>query len=90
MENVQLAIACQPNARSSEIVGWIEHRLKVRVAAPPQDGRANVELVKMLSSACGIAPSSIAITHGHGSRLKLLTVPLAALDALRATIPGHG
>jgi uncharacterized protein (TIGR00251 family) len=89
MENAQLAVVCQPNAKASALVEWVQNRLKVRVAAPPQEGKANDELVRLLSQACGVPPSSIAVTHGHASRLKLLTLPLAAVATLRATIPQH-
>lgn len=72
------------------MVGWVETRLAVRVAAPAQDGKANQALVRLVAVAAGVPPSTVEITHGSGGRLKLLTLPLAGLEQLQATIPGYG
>jgi len=87
MDIGQLAVICQPNTKVSTIVGWNEHRLRVRVAAPAQEGQANDELIRIIAAVCHIAPSLITITHGHGNKIKLLTMPLAAIATLRATMP---
>ncbi len=69
-----------PRASRSEIVGEHDGALRVRLAAPPVDGAANDELVRLLSRTFGLARSAIAITAGHTSKLK--TVRVAGLGAL--------
>lgn len=71
-------------------MGWVGNRLAVRVAAPAQDGKANLALARLIASAADVPPSTVEITHGAGGRLKLLALPLAGLERLQATIPGYG
>jgi uncharacterized protein (TIGR00251 family) len=59
-----------PRASRSEIVGEHDGALRVRIAAPPVDGAANEELVRLLSRALGLSRSAIEISAGHASRLK--------------------
>ncbi len=49
--------------------------LRVNVAAPPEDGKANEELVKFLAKLLKISKSEITIIRGETSRLKVLQLP---------------
>ncbi len=49
-----------------------EGRLKIKVTAPPDGGRANEKVVEMLSKVLRIPKSSIVIVRGSTSRIKLL------------------
>ena len=67
-----------PRAPSSRVEvergadGAIE--IRVRVTAPPERGKANREVVKLLARGLGVAPSSIEIVRGAGSRRKTIRV----------------
>ena len=50
--------------------------LEVRVAAPPADGAANEEVIKLLAKSLDLPRSSLAIVSGHAARLKRIEVPL--------------
>ena len=63
-----------PRASRSEIVGEHDGALRVRIAAPPVDGAANDELVRLLARAFGVPRSAIDITAGHASKLKTVRV----------------
>lgn len=63
-----------PRASRSEIAGEHDGALRVRVAAPPVDGAANEELVRMLARVLGVSRSSVEIRSGHASRLKQVRV----------------
>lgn len=63
-----------PRASRSEIVGEHDGALRVRIAAPPVDGAANEELVRLLSDAFNVPRSAIAIIAGHSSKSKTLRV----------------
>lgn len=78
--SVRLWVKVTPNARSSEIAGWepdaVHGRvLRVRLAAPPVDGKANDALRQHLAKALGVPKSKITLEKGAVSRLKLLEIP---------------
>lgn len=68
-----------PRARQSSVVGRFGDGWKVRIAAPPEDGRANDAVVSLLAAATGVAASGIEIVAGTASRDK--TVVLSGIDA---------
>lgn len=63
-----------PRSSKSEIVGEIEGNLKVRISAPPVDGAANVEVIKLIAKAFGVGRSSVAILSGETSKTKRISV----------------
>lgn len=71
-----------PRAATSALAGRHGDALKIRIAAPPQDGAANDELVRFLSSRLNVPRSAIAITAGASGRRK--TVSIAGLETAAA------
>jgi uncharacterized protein (TIGR00251 family) len=69
-----LTLHVQPNARKSEFSGLHGDALKVRIAAPATDNKANAELIDFLSESFGVARSAIAIRHGATGRRKVVEV----------------
>lgn len=69
-----LSVRVQPGATRSGIVGALGDALKVRVAAPADDGKANAELVRFLAEALGVPSRDVAIARGHHSRTKSIVV----------------
>jgi uncharacterized protein (TIGR00251 family) len=67
-----LDIKVTPGASKNEILDVRESRLRVRVAAAPEDGKANAELVSFLAKTLGIAKKDITIIRGEKSRLKTI------------------
>jgi uncharacterized protein len=63
-----------PRASKSEIVGEHDFALKVRIAAPPVDGAANAELIKLLAKTFGVSKSEIEITGGQTSKTKQIKI----------------
>lgn len=72
---LKLALKIIPNAKRSEIVGWEDGVLKVKIAAPAVEGKANTELVRFLAETLGVPKSRIVILKGETSRNKLAEVP---------------
>jgi len=64
----------QPKASSDEIVGIHGDRLKLRITAPPIDGKANEHIVKWLSKLFGVPKSDIEILQGELGRQKTLRI----------------
>ncbi len=81
-----LRILVQPRASRSEIVGPHGDHLKVRLAAPPVDGAANEELVRLLARELGVPRSGIEIVGGLSSRRKTVRVSGAQPDAVERAL----
>jgi len=85
-EGVRLEVLVQPRASRSRIVGEHYGRLKIQLAAPPVDGEANKELVKMLAHTFKVSKSSVKILKGNHGRRKTLELfgvdPAAVADKL--------
>lgn len=69
-----LTIRVVPRASKSEIVGFTDGVLKVRIASPPVDGAANAELVKLLSKTFDVSKSRIEILSGQTSKTKQVKI----------------
>lgn len=70
-EDLLLRVTLQPRASSDEIVGPHGNALKIRVTAPPVEGKANRHLQKFLAAQFDVPPSRVELEKGHGSRAKL-------------------
>jgi uncharacterized protein (TIGR00251 family) len=73
-DDLVLEVRVQPRASRSEFAGALGGRLKVRLRAPPVDGRANAELVDFLADAFGVPRSNVTIEHGLAGRDKRVRV----------------
>lgn len=73
-EDVEIRIHCQPRASKTEIVGMHGDSLKVRLAAPPVDGAANIKLCQFLSEYFGVSQQNVKILSGHRSRKKRVLI----------------
>ena len=72
--SAKIRLKVVPGARASQIVGPLGDRLKVRVAAPPEDGRANATVVELLARTLGLRTDHIDITAGKTNPEKEATV----------------
>ena len=73
-----------PGASVSRVAGIRDGALLVRVAAPPEKGKANEELRDCLARALGIPRSAVELVSGLTSRRKRLSVPAGMEEGLRA------
>lgn len=74
--NGDLILAChlQPGASRSEFAGEHGERLKIRIQAPPIDGRANDELRRFLAARFGVAQRDVLIEQGELGRQKRVRI----------------
>jgi hypothetical protein len=64
-----------PGAKHNEIDGFLEDgTIRIRVIAPPVEGKANAALIEFLSSVLGVRRTAIEIVAGEKSRNKLVTI----------------
>jgi hypothetical protein len=71
---VILELHVQPGARVSEFAGRHGERIKVRLAAPAVDGRANEALIEFLAAHYGVAKRDVRIAAGLRSRQKRVVI----------------
>ena len=76
-EGVVVALHVQPGARRTAIVGPHGDRLKVAVASPPADGRANAALLEFLADRLALPKSCLRLLSGASSREKRIAVDTA-------------
>ncbi len=70
----RLHLTVTPGASKSEVAGTQEGQLRVRVAAPAREGKANRELLAFLARSLQLAPSQLSLLRGEGSRHKVVVV----------------
>ena len=75
-----LAVHTRPGAKRTEVVGLHGEALKLRVAAPPVEGRANDELAAFVAEALGIPRKSVTVVKGGTSRRKTVLVAAPQAD----------
>ncbi|MEQ1663128.1 MAG: DUF167 domain-containing protein [Thiobacillus sp.] len=73
-----LDLHVQPGARITETAGEHGGRLKLKIAAPPVDNKANVQILSWLSKQLGLPRSAVTLVRGESARLK--TVLLTGMD----------
>ncbi len=81
-----LPVLVTPGARRDELRGEHDGRMKVSVAAPPEKGKANKALCKLLAGRLGISRSQVRVLSGHRSRKKEVLVERVCPSALDGII----
>lgn len=76
-DGVRLEVRVQPGARRAGAAGSWNGLLKLAVAAPPEDGRANAAAAELLAELFGLRPSAVELVRGHSSRNKVFQLALA-------------
>jgi uncharacterized protein len=69
-----IEVRVQPRAARSEFAGPFGDRLRVRLQAPPVDGRANAALIAFLADAFGVPRARVGIEHGLAGRDKRVRI----------------
>ena len=100
----RLELKVVPGASRAGIAGWLGDKLKIRVSAPPERGRANAAVLELLAGALGIPEERVRIVAGTSSARKVVEIDGLGLYVLhdvneldldprtagfRAVITGH-
>lgn len=78
-DGLTIHIQAQPGAKRTEVVGLYGDCIKVRLASPPIDGKANACLIDFLARRLGVKRAQIVIARGLGSRRKSVFVAATGL-----------
>lgn len=75
-DRIRIVVQVSPNAKKSEIASSEGDTLRIRLQAPPVDGKANEALVQFIAKKLRTPRKNITITHGLSSKRKLLDIAL--------------
>ena len=86
MASISLRVTA--GASRDAVAGWQEDVLRVRVAAPPERGKANEAVLRLLAAALGIERGRLRIVRGETSRQKVVLVDGLEEAEIRARLGG--
>jgi uncharacterized protein len=72
--SITLELHCQPGAKRTEVVGTYGSALKIRLAAPPVEGRANEALILFLAASFGVPKRNVSLIRGETGRGKTVRI----------------
>lgn len=78
-----LAVKIIPNAKKNEIIGWVNDELKIRIAAVPEKGNANEEMIRFLAQHLHLSKDKFILIRGQTNRHKLLKILGFSRDKLK-------
>ena len=81
--SIRLAVKALPGASKTEFAGVKDGRLRVKIAAAPEGGKANAGLISFVAKALGVPKHDVTLLHGEKSRLKTLAIPITCEVQLR-------
>jgi len=76
----RLAVHVTPKSGKDEIAGWRGDELQVRVTVPPEGGKANQAVCRLIAHALGVPKSHVRVARGESSRHK--SIEVAEVDDL--------
>ncbi len=86
---VELEVKVVPNASRTRYLGEWDGRARIAVAAPPEQGKANREVIGFLAKKLGVRRNAVALISGHGSPLKTVRVSGVTPEAVHAALASH-
>ncbi|MCU1324888.1 MAG: hypothetical protein JWN34_258 [Bryobacterales bacterium] len=87
----RLSLKVNAGARRTEFAGMHGDAWKLRIAAPPVDGKANAAIVKFLAQVAGVRASAVSIVSGETASTKIVEIDGIEAEALtRAILNSHG
>ena len=84
---MKLNIKVIPSSSKDGVAGWLEDTLKVKVKAPPEKGKANKAVIKVLQKVLRLPKGSIEIKSGSSSSRKVIEISVEDEDAVFALLP---
>jgi len=73
-DGIVLSVKIVPNAPKSKVDGMLGDFLKIRIQAPPVDGKANAALLKFLAKELDVSASRLNVLTGHTGRIKRIVI----------------
>ena len=83
---IDFSVRVIPRSSRSEIVGEHDGAMKVRLSAPPVDGAANEELIKLVAKKLSVQKSAVVIVSGETSKTKRLRIDGVSAEQFRRAV----
>lgn len=80
--SITLTLHIQPGAKRTECAGMYGDALKIRLAAPPVDGKANAALIDYIAERLDCGRAAVTLKSGQTSRRKVLAVSGCSAEAV--------
>ena len=84
--SVRIAVKAVPGSRKDQVVGALGDRLKVKVSAPPEGGKANAAICALIAGALGVRERDVTVVSGHGHAEKVIRAAGVTADSARAKL----
>lgn len=84
--DVILSLHIQPGAKKTEVAGPHGDALKIRLAAPPVDGKANAALTAYVAEKVGVGRTAVELVSGQTSRAKRVRIADTTPEAVRTAL----
>ena len=79
-EVITLTLHVQPGAKRTDVAGLHGEALKIRLAAPPIEGRANEALLRFIAESFGVTLRQVELKQGGQSRHKIVAITGSKID----------
>ena len=89
-EEARISVQVYPNAAKNEVVDFIDGVLRVKIAAAPVKGKANKELIALISRVLGVDKSRVSISRGHTSRRKVIAIDGLSQEEITKRLSSSG
>ena len=83
---VSIRCRVQPSASKTAVVGLYDGALKISLAAPPVDGKANKALRAFIAKKLGVSKSKVAIVSGEKSKTKAVACSCVSIETARIAL----
>ena len=83
---IRIAVKAVPGSRKDQIVGLLGDRLKIKVTAAPEDGKANAAICALLGAALGVKARDVSVVSGHAHAEKIICVAGIACDQAKSRL----
>ena len=81
--SLRISIHATPGAKTTQVAGLREHALRLRLAAPSVDGKANNALLTWAAKTFGVAKKQVELLHGATSRQKVIQIDFSSETQLQ-------
>jgi hypothetical protein len=86
----RIRVRLTPRSARNEIDGWRDGLLRVRVTAPPVDGKANAALERLVADALGVRKSAVSVVSGARGREKTIAIEGYSQDKVHDLLGSAG
>ncbi len=86
MNQAKLTVKAQPRAKLNQVIGFEGDVLKLRVTAPPVEGKANQAITELLAETLRIPKKAVILVHGEKSKLKAFRIDGLSAEEVKSRL----